>query len=159
MKAISLVLAGFAMGASVFFTPTPEPIQLDLRPTSIRPLLEGMRYEAKDLGENNWEVVVSKGGLDVPIAVGLSSSGRKLWLTTYLSEVTAKLKADPDRLIKILEKNFEIQPTHFFISQTSLKAGMALDNRGIGAVVLKRELEKMAEDVAASKSLWEGAQE
>lgn len=157
MRAITLVLAGFALGASAFYAPTPAPVQLEMRPQGIRPLLEGMGFEPKELGENNWEVVVSKGGLDVPIAVGMSSSGRKLWLTTYLGEVTDKLKTDPARLVKILEKTFEIQPTHFFISETSLKAGMGLDNRGIGPAILKRELDKFAEDIAGSRELWEGA--
>lgn len=157
MKAISLLLAGIAVGSTGLVTPSPEPPQLEMRPQSIKPMLEGMGFEPKDLGSNNWEVTVSRGGLDTPIAVGLSSSGRKLWLTTYLGEVTDKLKTDAPRLAKILEKTFEIQPTHFFISETSLKAGMALDNRGVVPAILKRELEKLADDVAATKELWQGA--
>ena len=164
MKSTTILLAG--LSAVLFsFAPTVPLQGGELSPSMIQPMLAGLGYEPKAAGSGLWEITLSKDGLDVPVAIGLSSSGRKLWITVFLGELDARAKANSDRLLKLLKRNYEIQPTHFFISsqessppgnpQDVLKIGMALDNRGIGSTVLRREIEKLVDDVVSSRKLWE----
>jgi hypothetical protein len=161
MKSIPVFLAGLTLGVAVFASLAPVP-QGELRPGSLQPLLAGLGYEPKETAPGLWEVVATKDGLDIPIAVGLSESGRKLWMTVYLGELDEKAKTDAPRLLELLRKNYEIQPTHFFLtkgtaveSPDALKMGLAIDNRGISAASLKREVDKMVDDVLGSRPLWQ----
>jgi hypothetical protein len=161
MKTISALLAGLAIASTLLFG---GPAQGELTANSIPPLLTGLGFDPKPSGTGTWDIVSSRGGLDVPIAVALSQSGRKLWMTVFLAELDDKWRADPAKLLELLRKNYEIQPAQFFIVKDapasgpvkdSLKVAVALDNRGILPVDLKREIDKLTDDVVSSRVLWE----
>jgi len=161
MKGIPIFIAGLAAGTVLF---SSNITQGELTPNSISPLLAGLGFEPKESGAGTWDITSTRGGLDVPIAVALSKSGRKLWMTVFLAELDDKSRADAPRLLELLRKNFETQPGHFFIVKEaptsgpvkdSLKMAIALDNRGITPADLKREIEKLTDDVVGSRTLWE----
>ena len=161
MKTISALLAGLAVGSTVFLS---SPTQGELTPNSIPPLLTGLGFDPKESGAGTWDIVSTRGGLDVQIAVALSQSGRKLWMTVFVADLDDKWRADSAKLLELLRKNYEIQPAQFFVVKDaptagpvkdSLKVAVALDNRGILPSDLKREIDKLTDDVVGSRSLWE----
>lgn len=161
MKGIPVFLAGLALGSTFLLH---QPGQGELTSNSIPPLLAGLGFEPKESGVGTWDITSTRGGLDVPIAVALSKSGRKLWMTVFLAELDDKARADAPRLLELLRKNFETQPGHFFVVKEmltsgpikdSLKMAIALDNRGITPADLKREIDKLTDDVVGSRALWE----
>ena len=161
MKGIPVFIAGLATGAMLL---SSNASQGELTPNSIPPILTGLGFDPKPSGTGTWDIVSTRGGLDVPIAVALSQSGRKLWMTVFLAEFDDKARADAPRLLELLRKNFETQPGHFFVVKDaptsgpvkdSLKMAIALDNRGIVPSDLKREIDKLTDDVVASQSLWQ----
>jgi hypothetical protein len=161
MKGIPVFLAGLALGSTFLMQPLNQG---ELTPNSIPPLLAGLGFEPKESGPGTWDITSTRGGLDVPIAVALSKSGRKLWMTVFLTELDDKTRADAPRLLELLRKNFETQPGHFFVVKDaptsgpvkdSLKMAIALDNRGITPADLKREIDKLSDDVVGSRALWE----
>ena len=162
MKGIPVFLAGLAVGSTAFLNISGQAGELT--PNSIPPLLTGLGFTPKESGAGTWEITSTRGGLDVPIAVALSKSNRKLWMTVFLAEFDDKRRADAVALLELLRKNFDIQPAHFFVVKEepasgpikdSLKVAVALDNRGITPADLKREIEKLSDDVVGSRALWE----
>ena len=162
MKGIPVFLAGLAVG-STFLLHRPEQIG-ELTSTSIPLLLTGLGFAPKESGTGTWEITSTRGGLDVPIAVALSKSNRKLWMTVFLAEFDDKRRTDAVGLLELLRKNFEIQPAQFFVVKEepasgpikdSLKVAVALDNRGITPADLKREIDKLTDDVVGSRAVWE----
>ena len=162
MKGIPVFLAGIGVGSTLLLS---QPGQVgELTPNSIPPLLTGLGFDPKESGAGTWDITSTRGGLDVPIAVALSKSGRKLWMTVFLAEFDDKKRADAVGLLELLRKNFEIQPAQFFVVKEepasgpikdSLKVAVALDNRGITPADLKREVDKLTDDVVNSRTLWE----
>lgn len=162
MKGIPVFLSGLAVGSSTLLGNLEQVGELT--PNSIPPLLTGLGFEPKESATGTWEITSARGGLDVPIAVALSKSGRKLWMTVFLAELDDKRRADAGGLLELLRKNYEIQPAQFFVVREvpasgpvkdSLKIAVALDNRGITPVELKREIDKLTDDVVSSRTLWE----
>lgn len=161
MKTIHAFLASLAVGSTLLLSVLPQG---ELTASSIPPLLTGLGFDPKPSGTGTWDIVSTRGGLDVPIAVALSQSGRKLWMTVFLAELDDKWRADPTKLLELLRKNYEIQPAQFFVVKDapasgpvkdSLKVAVALDNRGILPADLKREIDKLTDDVVNSRALWE----
>jgi hypothetical protein len=127
----------------------------ELKPGEIQPMLDGMGLDSKDLGAGTYQVLLTQDGLDIPVGVGLSKSGRKLWLTVNLGAIKPDTKADAAKLMKFLERQYDIQPTQFYVSKDILKLGAAIDNRGITPAVLRRELDKVVDDTVKTKDLWQ----
>ncbi|HQU18195.1 MAG TPA: hypothetical protein PLA92_04005, partial [Fimbriimonadaceae bacterium] len=60
-----------------------------------------------------------------------------------------------DRPLKMLRANFEVQPSQFYITKSDkLMMGIALDNRNIHPAILRRNVDKVAKDVASTQALW-----
>ncbi len=130
-----------------------------LDPKQLKTLIGGLGYEVKDLnteaGKEKFEFKTSAGGLDIPIGAEISPSKNYIWLTVYLGD-QPKNSAFASKALPLLKQNGKVQPTQFYVtSRDALMVAIAMDNRSIDAVALKRTIEKVMNDVANSKDLWQ----
>jgi hypothetical protein len=124
----------------------------------VKAMLQNMGYETKDLnteaGKEKVEFMVNKGGYDVWMASEVSPSKRFVWLTSFLGDAS-KITGFDSRAPKILQKNFNIQPSQFYTTDKgNFYMAIAVDNRNVTPAVMKWRIEKLAEDVASSADLW-----
>lgn len=150
----TLAIAGLALVPAFSFLPQsmqdPAPLDLD----GLKALIANMGYEKKDLSETKFEISITQDTFDVPVAFEVSGSGRYIWLTAFLGKVPDEglpaLQANA-----LLRRNHSIQPAHFYVTSTSsLMIGLAVENRGMDAVMMRRAVSKLAADVASSSDDW-----
>lgn len=124
----------------------------------MKEMVEGLGYEMKTLsaeaGKEKYEITVTRGGLDVFVAVELSVSKGYLWLTVPLGEIAEDaLKA---KAPLFLRENARIQPSQFSLTDAGrLMAALAMDNRFISAAALRKAADKLVDDVVGTKALWQ----
>jgi hypothetical protein len=132
--------------------------QAQLEANQLRDMIKAMGYETKDLvttpGKEKFEFKITKSDLDIPIAAELSSSKRYIWLTVYLGDTT-KISDYASRADKILRANADVQPCQFYVTKSDkLMMGLALENRDLDAPFLRRNVEKVGDDVGRTKDIW-----
>lgn len=143
--ALALMTAGFASAAA-------QDERLDA--PKLKTVIEGLGYEVtylnKEEGKEKFQFKVTKSGFDIPIAAEFSASKNYIWLTVFLGASKPTLKFE-----EMLKQNFKIQPCLFYITEKgNLMMGIATDNRSVSPAVMKRNLEKLAEDAANTSELW-----
>lgn len=127
---------------------------IQLSATKLKAVVEGLGYEVKALsteeGKEKYEFKVTKGSLDVPMAVEISPSKNYIWLTVFLGP------SKPNHPFEeLLKKNGAIQPSFFYItSKGNLMMGIPMDNRSVNPASMKRNIDKIAADVSDTESLW-----
>jgi len=122
----------------------------------LKSYLENMGYTVKDLNDGHYEIFMDRKSDNIYITVELSGSLQKVWLTSYYGELTDREKADPKFLLTLAEKNAELQPTHFFVTKNGrLKIGRPIDNRAMTPSILHKEIDRLVEDIAGTRELWE----
>lgn len=152
----SLALASLiAIGTLTSQTATAGTSQDKLDAASLKTMVEGLGYETKPLseeaGKEKYEVKVTKGGFNIPVGAEISPSTNYIWLTVSLGDFKPGHKSE-----ELLKQNAKIQPSFFYItSKNILMMAMPLDNRLVNATILKRNLEKITQDVSDSSSLWQ----
>lgn len=162
MKGILTFSAGMGLASALLLSNGQIQTVSELRPEDLKSTLTSMGFEPREIPDNGgWEVKTTREGYEIPIAVAVSRNGRKLWMTVFLGEFPAKLKTDSTKMMELLRKNFEIQPSHFFITTDGkgadlFKIGLGVDNRGLNPSIIRRELDKISDDVMSSKPIWEG---
>lgn len=156
------LIAGFLFGivafqsASVSASPSAET-KLQGKAyehEDIKGMLANLGYEPKDLGENIYEITVTKEGWDVFISVSLSRSKAKMWLVVNLGNFGEKSKNDPKKLYALLQKNTDIQPAQFYIRGDGLRLGVPLDNRALTPALIRKEIDTLADHTAKTEALW-----
>jgi hypothetical protein len=124
----------------------------------MKEMVEGLGYEMKTLndevGKEKYEFTMTRGGLDISVAVELSVSKGYLWLTVHLGEIAEDaLKAKAPLLLR---ENAKIQPSGFSVTDAGrLMVSLAMDNRHIGSAELRRAADKLVDDVVSTKALWQ----
>ena len=132
------------------------PERLDA--AGMKRMVEGLGYELKTLsadeGKEKYEFTMTRGGLDIFVAVELSASRGYLWLTVYLGDIAEEpLKAKAPLLLR---ENAKIQPSQFYVTDTGrLMVALAMDNRFVTAAALRKAAEKLVDDVVNTKPLWQ----
>ena len=154
----SRLLATCAVLASAVLVPgrlrAQQPGAVDS--LGLKTMVEGMGYETKPIKSDNgkFEFTVKISGLDVPIGAELSGSKNLIWFTVFLGKAPAETAST--KFTEMLKRNFTIQPSSFYITDTgNLMMGIPVENRTVSAVVLRRWVEKLANDVGATKELWQ----
>ena len=146
---ILLVISALALGG----WQSQEATKID--DAGLRGMLTGLGYEVKEPGASTFEVPISNAGLNIPTRVFLAKSKSKIWLSVALMTKDGVDKLTQEDLRKLLEKNVEVGPCHFMIEGGWLKMKMAIDNRNITPVILRAELEYLANRVADAKPVWQ----
>lgn len=152
MHKIALIAALATLGVALpAFQATTE-----LDHTGLKTALEGLGYELKEAklekGGSTYEIVEKAEGLTVPILAEISESKRYVWLTVFLGDPPK----DVAKHTALLKHNAAIQPVFFYITGSNkLKAGIAVDNRGITSAHLKRIVALVVDGVASTSKDWE----
>jgi len=123
----------------------------------LKDMLTQMGYPVKDLnaeaGKEKYEVDLTTPNLNVPVALEISASGNFVWLTVFLGKPKDETSSVNAALLK---QNFKIQPCQFYITDKgNLMMGLAVENRGLTTVIMRRHMEKLAADVSSTNSLWQ----
>ena len=130
--------------------------QLDRK--QLREMLVQMGYTVNDLekapGKEKYSVTVTRGGLNVPVALEISANNNFVWLTVYIGA------PKPDNAAfnyGLLKKNADIQPAQFYITKSDkLMLAFPIANQGITNASLKDRLEGIIDTVVATKDVWGG---
>ena len=152
---IAFAALAVAGGSVLAFAPV-QTEKLDAK--SLKRTLEGLGYELKALeeaeGKEMYEFKSTADGYDVFMAAQISPSKNYVWLTVYFGEM-AKRDKKADIYKNLLVENGKIQPCQFYItSSNALKMALPIDNRGIQAADLKRNIDSLAGNVADTVELW-----
>lgn len=149
----------FALATMAFPQQKPgAPAQVPefkIKKETLKSTLVKLGYEPRELGNGVLEVEVDKADETIFVAVSLSSSLAKIWLTSNLGILTEREKADSAFLLKLLERNGEIQPIHFYVRKGKLSLGNPLDNRSTTPALLGKEITNFADAVLKMKEYWD----
>jgi hypothetical protein len=123
---------------------------------SLKSMIDGMGYTIKILnaeaGKEKYEISFSKHELDIPVALEISPSKNYCWLTVFLGTAP---KAPSDKFETLLKENFNCQPSFFYITtKGNLMMGIPMENRYISPANMKRNIEKLSDDVGKTKGIW-----
>lgn len=153
--AAALAVAGLALAPALAVWPAAqEPAAEALDLAGVKALITNMGHEIKDLSETKFEITVTEDTFDVPIAFEVSGSGRYIWLTAFLGKVP-ETGLEAAQANALLRQNHSIQPAHFYVtSSSSLMIGIAIENRAMDAVMMRRAVSKLAADVAKTSDDW-----
>lgn len=123
----------------------------------LKEILTQLGYTVKDLsttpGKEKFEVKITQGGLDVPIAYEISASTNYVWLTVSLGPATSETSVLNASMLK---QNAKIQPCLFYITDAgNLMMGLAVDNRGLNNALLRRYTDFITTRVVDTKAYWQ----
>lgn len=122
----------------------------------LRSLLVTAGYTIKDLntteGQEKYELMITKDGLNIPVAIEITPSTNYIWFTVNLGPAPA----DGDlQHAKMLKQNGLIQPSQFYINSSGkLLIGLPVENKSVTIASLIRNLETISGKVAETKSVW-----
>lgn len=104
-------------------------------------------------GEEKYEVSHPGSGFNVPVAYEISSSTNFIWLTANLGKVDTD---SPGKSLEMIKENAIIQPCFFYINtKGNLMMGLAVENRGVTNVILRRHIDKIVADVSKTSAIWQ----
>lgn len=126
-----------------------------MKKATLKTVLVKLGYAPKELGNGVFEVETLRAKEKVFVAVSVSPSENKIWLTGNYGPLTDKEKSDPEFLLSLLEKNSEIQPAHFYVRRGKLNIGMPVDNKQITPAALNKEINGFADTVVKTKPFWD----
>lgn len=145
--------------AFIFMAPIRSAAQNcgPINTSQLKEMLTQLGYTVKDLnstqGKEKYEASVKTPNFDVPIAFEISSSTNFVWLTAFLGSAKEETSITNNALLK---QNAKIQPCQFYISESGkLMMGMAVENRGLTNAILRRHIDKLANDVSSTASYWQ----
>lgn len=125
--------------------------------SELRTMLINMGYTTKDLnttpGSEQVQIKNTTSGLDIYLLCEVSPSKNFVWFTALLNSDSTNYQS---RTKDLLKQNGIVQPAQFYISKNgSLKFGLAAENRGITAAILRRHIDMVSSNIANTKSFWE----
>jgi hypothetical protein len=123
----------------------------------LREMLVQLGYNVNDLvkdpGLEKFSIVLTRDGLDIPIAAEMSSNSRYIWLTVNLG---AAKPENSLRNLSLLKQNAKAQPCQFYITDSGkLMMGLPVENHGLSNAVLRERIESIASRVSESKVMWQ----
>ncbi len=157
MRLRTIKIAAFLLLISLVSFKT---VQQDCTPVGrvqIKTMLVQLGYVVKDIvtdpGKEKYSVTLINNGLDIPIGIEQSPSGRYIWLTANLGQADS---TQGHKYYALLKRNGVIQPSQFYITSSGrLMAGHAIENKGVTNFLVRERLESLANRVGESKALWQ----
>ena len=135
-----------------------EPFDGPLLANQLEPLLTNLGYEPR-LDVDAWILTIEREDWTYTLRAALFFNNRFLWVWGYLGELD-EAKLSSGALVRLLETNNEIGPSHFFVGTGSdgkklLYLGRAIDNRGLRPSIVRREIDAVCGAMRATQPLWE----
>lgn len=145
--------ASFTVGSARAEDRAARPAVLD--DAGLLKLLEGLGYVMKDLGNQQTQLTVEQGNRRWYVTVGLSGSGSYVWFSANLGDLPPLDQIPAARLDALLDYNGQWDAAHFYVNDKLLQMARAMLNRGVTAVILRREIEAMASRVGSTAAAWD----
>lgn len=125
--------------------------------TSLKSMIDGLGYTVKvlnsDADKEKYQIDLTKSELNIPVALEISASKNYCWLTVNLGTAP---KAPSDKFESLLKENGNTQPSMFYITNKgNLMMGIAMENRYISPANMRRNIEKLSDDVGKTKGVWQ----
>ncbi len=122
----------------------------------LKSMLVNMGYEVTELdtaqASKKYQVKHYNDGLHIYISYQLSASTNFVWLTAILNTDSINYKP---RIHNILKQNTVVQPAQFYINKNgTLMFGLAAENRGMTAAILRRHIDFVCNNIAKTKEYW-----
>ncbi len=126
-------------------------------PRQLKEMLIGMGYTVKDLntepGKEKFEITVVTSSFNVPLGYEISPSKNYVWITAMLGTA---MDSTSTKNAALLRQNFSIQPCQFYITtKGNLMMGLAIENRGLTAAIMRRHTDKISSDVSKTGPYWQ----
>jgi hypothetical protein len=125
----------------------------------VNKMVNGLGFETKiinsEVGKEKYEFTITRGGLDIPIAAEVSASKNFIWLTVFFGEAPKAAEASGVKMHTLLNWNFKVQPCQFYITDKgNLMLAIAIENRNVTPLIMKRWVEKLVDDAVRSQDAW-----
>jgi hypothetical protein len=166
MAALVLMLAlasgtAWADGADKAAKAAPKHADA-LTDESLKEKLENLGYEPKVIKSKTGGIMYlldfERGSYRYVFYCSLATDKSRLWLSSALRPLPTGKDLRADILEKILAKNDDIGPTHFTLRNNRyLYLELALENRGITSVRLRKEIDAFAAAIKDNEPLWNPA--
>jgi hypothetical protein len=126
----------------------------------LKEMLELLGYdvqEDKSSSNPTYTIKVVRKNLTYTLTVSLSGSKTKLWASSALAELKTEHASQPDKLLKLLELNQKIGPSHFYYYDKFKMIYIAkpMDNRGVTAKLLREHIDELMEQIIANEPFWD----
>lgn len=154
MRTIRAAAAGLALVLSVAALPSAA-LAGALTYSQLQNMATNMGYAPNQISEGadspKFEIQTKSGTFNVPLGLEISPSGRFVWISANLGQITL----NGDQAISILKRGTSVQPTQFwYTDKGNLMIGMAIDNRDVTTAYLRFVIDKVGADVAATADIW-----
>lgn len=157
--AITLVVATYLVQARAKAQESAAPAGV-WDAARLKQAIADIGYEPKALNttqdKEKYEFKVERGGLTVPVGSELSGSKNYLWLSVYLKDAPKDFAAHGEKLGNLLKANSKVQPAQFYITEKgALMIAVAMENRAMTNAILRRNVERLVNDVVEQKAAWQ----
>ena len=132
-----------------------------LTDASLEKMLRDMGYDPKssksqDGKRTYYRVIIEEETFRFVVDLSLDRERMRVWLSAPLPQVASTESVAVERLWKLLESNDDISPASFSFDKSRKRfyLNMAIDNRDITPVVLRRELSYFMRTIQQTHALW-----
>ena len=135
-----------------------EPFDGPLLANQLEPLLTNLGYEPRQ-DVDSWILTIEREDWTYTLRAALYYNNRFLWVWGYLGELDHE-KLTTNSLVRLLETNNEIGPSHFFVGNGPdgtklLYLGRAIENRALRPSIVRREVDAVCGAMRKTRELWE----
>jgi len=129
--------------------------QDSLTDESLKSLLDGMGLEPKKLSKG-YLIAIKREAWTYNMQLVLSGDGTKLGINANLGVVDKPEEVPASAWLALLQANSEIDPSSFYFEkeQKKLYLHRVLDNRGLTAVVVRKQVEAFCDNLKSTGDLW-----
>lgn len=147
----SVVLAGWAQQAA--------PADNIITRESLPGILENLGHTVSPSGDTQI-ISVERDGWTYGFSFFVSQNQKFIWIWTKLADLPDPAALTSARLLRLLEINDTIGPSHFYVTtwedgSKHLYIGRALDNREVKAVTIRETLEELITSIRNQQEVWD----
>jgi hypothetical protein len=135
-------------------TTVAVPGGITLTMENIPAFVAPLGYEAKKVNDNCYSIDASRDGWTLYVNIWPDKYQKKVWFIAYMREIKDMSTVPTDALVKLLEANNQIGPSHFYLSKNCIYIGRALENENVTPVRFRHELDQFFADCQKTEQLW-----
>jgi len=143
----------------VGLTQQPAPSGNIITRESLPGVLEGLGHTVSPSGDTQI-ISIERDEWTYGLSFFVSQNQKFLWMWTKLADLPDPATLPTARLLKLLEINDTIGPSHFYVTTWDdgtkhLYIGRALDNREVKAVTIRETIEELLTSIRDQQEVWD----
>lgn len=135
-------------------TPVAASAGVKLNDENIPAFFANLGYEVKKTESGNYELDTKRGTFRLYTNLMIDEDTGKVWMYAYLREIKGEMVVPSECLMKLLEANLKIGPTHFYVSKNKIFIGRAFENENVTAAKFRQEFDAFFADCQTTEDLW-----